>query len=146
MINKITPRAAVRQPPKSLDNVRDKIRLKYYSIRTEQAYGLPDKTRAEAEKASGRLKPAEQSLGGAIQPAADATELGEKVVATFYRRIVITLGRTTVPTPDARQQNRLEQRPVLLGPAARNDFQWLGNSPGSPTRSGCRPLLGGLVR
>jgi hypothetical protein len=26
------------QPPKLLDQVRDKIRLKHYSIRTEQAY------------------------------------------------------------------------------------------------------------
>ncbi len=38
MINKNTPQAAVSQPPKLLDNVRDKIRLKHYSIRTEQAY------------------------------------------------------------------------------------------------------------
>jgi len=38
MINKNTPHAAVSQPPKLLDNVRDKIRLKHYSIRTEQAY------------------------------------------------------------------------------------------------------------
>lgn len=38
MIEKNTPQAAVRQPPKLLDDVRDKIRLKHYSIRTEQAY------------------------------------------------------------------------------------------------------------
>ena len=47
--------------------------------------GLPDKTRAEGDKASGQLNPAEKSLGGAIQAAADATELGEEVVATFHR-------------------------------------------------------------
>ena len=33
---KITPRTAARQPPKSLDNVRDRIHLKHDSIRTEQ--------------------------------------------------------------------------------------------------------------
>jgi integron integrase len=38
MINKNTPQAVVSQPPKLLDSVRDKIRLKHYSIRTEQAY------------------------------------------------------------------------------------------------------------
>ena len=47
--------------------------------------GLPDKTRAEEDEASGQLNPAEKSLGGAIQPAADATELGEEVVAAFHR-------------------------------------------------------------
>ena len=85
MINKITPRAAVRQPPKSLDNVRDKIRLKHYSIRTEQAYGLPDKTRAEENEASGQLNPPQKPFGGAIQPAADPSERGEDVVAAFHR-------------------------------------------------------------
>ena len=36
--NKSTPQATGSQPPKLLDRVRDKIRLKHYSIRTEQAY------------------------------------------------------------------------------------------------------------
>jgi integron integrase len=34
----ITPQTSSRQPPKLLDQVRAKIRLKHYSIRTEQAY------------------------------------------------------------------------------------------------------------
>ena len=33
-----TPPAPDPRPPKLLDRVRDKIRLKHYSIRTEQAY------------------------------------------------------------------------------------------------------------
>lgn len=33
-----TSRIAGHQPPKLLDQVREKIRLKHYSIRTEQAY------------------------------------------------------------------------------------------------------------
>jgi len=36
--NKSIPQATESQPPKLLDRVRDKIRLKHYSIRTEQAY------------------------------------------------------------------------------------------------------------
>ena len=39
----------------------------------------------EEDKASSLLNPAEKSLGGAIQPTADAAELGEEVVATFHR-------------------------------------------------------------
>jgi hypothetical protein len=34
----ITPLSAPTQAPKLLDQVRDKIRLKHYSLRTEQAY------------------------------------------------------------------------------------------------------------
>lgn len=36
--NKNTSQATGGQQPKLLDRVRDKIRLKHYSIRTEQAY------------------------------------------------------------------------------------------------------------
>src|SRR5512135_2421496 len=59
------------------------------SLNSNTAYwmitlGLPDKTRAEENEASGQLNPTQEALGRSIQPATNPAKLSKEIVAAFH--------------------------------------------------------------
>ena len=113
-----TPPTSVPRPPKLLDQVRDKIRFKHYSIRTEQAYLdwirrfiLFHKKRHPAEMGASEVEAFLTHLAVAGKVAASTQNQARSALLFLYKEV---LGQELPWLDDVEQAKRPRRLPVVL--------------------------------